>query len=345
MARSNKSRHLTFIPDTLEHMTHRFTRANVAALAVSALLIAVLLLGWRFERDLSSAAARAAQGSVLIATRCGTIEYQEAGTGMPLLVAHGGGGGHDQGMAFARPLTQMGIRVIAMSRFGYLRTPLPADASPAAQADAHACLLDALGIRQAAILGGSAGAPSMMQMAIRHPERVSALVLAVPLAYKPTTVADSVAPLSPLVDKMLTQFIASDFVFWLGLQVARGQVIHYVLGTPPDEVAHASPQERARVNAILDNIMPLSARAKGMNNDKATSMNLASYPLQVIRTPTLVFSARNDGFGTYANAQYSAEQIVGAKFIGFEDGGHALVGHVDEVMAEIAKLINASTEP
>lgn len=59
---------------------------------------------------------------------------------------------------------------------------MPPDASPAAQADAHACLLDALGIRQAAVLGASAGAPSAMQMAISHPERVSALILMVPLA-------------------------------------------------------------------------------------------------------------------------------------------------------------------
>jgi hypothetical protein len=38
-----------------------------------------------------------------------------------------------------------------MSRFGYLRTPLPSDPSAAAQADAHACPLDALGIRHAAL--------------------------------------------------------------------------------------------------------------------------------------------------------------------------------------------------
>jgi len=80
-------------------------------------------------------------------------------------------------MAFARALTERGIRVIAMSRFGYLRTPMPADASAAAQADAHLCLLDALGIRRAAVMGGSAGAPSALQMAIRHPDRVSALIL------------------------------------------------------------------------------------------------------------------------------------------------------------------------
>ena len=95
--------------------------------------------------------------------------------------AHGSGRGFDQGMAFAAPLAKQGIRVIAMSRLGYLRTPLPADSTAEAQADADVCLLDALKIRTAAVMGGSAGALSALQMAIRHPERVSALVLLVPL--------------------------------------------------------------------------------------------------------------------------------------------------------------------
>lgn len=133
----------------------------------------------QFRSDLTRAAERAAQGSVLAHTRCGPIEYQEASSGIPLLVIHGAGGGHDQSMDFARPLTQHGIRVIAVSRFGYLRTPRPADASPEAQADAHVCLLDALGIERAAVLGLSAGGPSALQTAIRHPDRVGALVLVV----------------------------------------------------------------------------------------------------------------------------------------------------------------------
>lgn len=71
----------------------------------------------------------------------------------PLLMIHGSGGGHDQGMAFARPFSSEGMRVIAVSRFGYLGAPLPADASPAAQADANICLLDALGVDRAAVIG------------------------------------------------------------------------------------------------------------------------------------------------------------------------------------------------
>ena len=94
-------------------------------------------IAWRFDSDIKAASVKAAQGSILIETRCGPIEYQEAGTGTPLLMVHGSGGGHDQGMAFAGKLAQRGIRVIAISRFGYLRTPMPVDASPSAQAPFH----------------------------------------------------------------------------------------------------------------------------------------------------------------------------------------------------------------
>ncbi|WP_428834589.1 alpha/beta fold hydrolase [Nonomuraea maheshkhaliensis] len=75
--------------------------------------------------------------------------------------------------------------MIAISRFGYLRTPLPADASPAAQADALAAALDALEISSAAVMGVSAGAPSAVQLALRHSRKVSALALVVPGQYAP----------------------------------------------------------------------------------------------------------------------------------------------------------------
>jgi hypothetical protein len=79
------------------------------------LLVAVagIWIGWRFNTDLQAAQARARQGGTVVSTRCGPIEYQEAGQGLPLLMVHGSGGGHDQGMAFARNVTAQGLRVIA----------------------------------------------------------------------------------------------------------------------------------------------------------------------------------------------------------------------------------------
>jgi 2-hydroxy-6-oxonona-2,4-dienedioate hydrolase len=311
----------------------------LAGAIASILLVAILFVWWRFDHDIKRATARAAQGSLLAATGCGPIEYQEAGSGVPLLMVHGSGGGHDQGMAFAGSLAQHGVRVIAMSRFGYLRTPMPADSSPAAQADAHVCLIDALGIRQAAVLGGSAGGPSAMQMAIRHPDRVSALVLLVPLAYKPGALDASAPPLPPTVEKIMMQLIGSDFLFWAATHVARNALIKLVLATPPERVETASPQERARVNAMLDDILPVSTRAAGLRSDSVLGKSIPRYALELIRAPTLVISARDDGYGTYASAHYTASQIAGSRFVGFEEGGHTWVGHDDEVQAEIVKLL------
>lgn len=316
----------------------RATPMVIAAVVAGVLMVAVWI-GWRFNHDLRQARSRSTQGSTVVATRCGPIEVQQAGTGVPLLVVHGSGGGHDQGMAFSRPLAQRGIRVIAMSRFGYLRTPMPDDASAAVQADAHVCLLDALGIRRAAVMGGSAGAPSALQMALRHPDRVSALVLVVPLAYKPPTQADSAAPLPAWVENMMMRLLGSDFLFWAATQVARDQVTKVVLATPPELLAGASPQERARVNAMVDNILPVSARAAGLRSDTAAGKHLAPAPLDTLQMPTLIISARDDRYGTYAPAAYAASHIAGAKFIGFEQGGHVWVGHDDEVMSEITRWV------
>jgi len=316
--------------------------AVAIAVVIAVVLVVALVIRSRFEADLAVAAARAAQGSAVVATRCGPIEVQQAGDGIPLLMIHGSGGGHDQGMAWARPLVQQGVRVIAMSRFGYLRTPRPADASPEAQADAHICLLDALGIGKAAVVGISAGGPSAMQTAIRHPDRVSALVLVVPIAYKPGTVIDSAPPVSDAKDALLLRLLGSDFLFWTALHVARDPLVRHVLATPPEQVAAASETERARVNDLVERILPVSSRAAGLRDDTRLGKRLGPYALETIRAPTLVVSARDDGFGTYAAAHYTASRIPGARFVGFDDGGHLLVGHDAEVQAHLIRLLAES---
>jgi 2-hydroxy-6-oxonona-2,4-dienedioate hydrolase len=310
----------------------------VAALAAAAAAGAGLIHS-RYARDLAAATARAAEGGTLLATACGPIEVQQAGAGVPVLMIHGSGGGHDQGLAFARPLVAHGMRVIAMSRFGYLRTPRPADASPEAQADAHVCLLDALGVERAAVIGLSAGSASALQTAIRHPARVSALVLVAPIAHKPGSVADSAPPVSDDKDAMLLRLLGSDFLFWAGLQLAHDQVLRHVLATPPEQVAAASADERARVNDLADRILPVSLRAAGLRDDTRLGKRLAPYPLEQIGVPTLVVSARDDGFGTFAAAQHTAGRIAGARFVGFDTGGHLLVGHDAALRVEIVRLL------
>ena len=144
---------------------------------------------------------------------------------------------------------------------------------------------------------------------------------------------------------MLMRLIGSDFLFWAGLHVARNQLIKVVLATPPEQVAAANPQEQARVNAMLDNILPVSARAEGLRSDTAVGKNMKPLPLESIRAPTLVISTRDDGYVTYASAQYTASRIAGAKFIGFDEGGHTWVGHDEVIRAEIVKLLIPPARP
>ena len=118
-----------------------------------------------------------------------------------------------------------------------------------------------------------------------------------------------------------------------------------VLATPPELLTPASPRERARVNAMLDNILPVSIRAEGLISDTAVGKHLVPAALESIRVPTLIISARDDRYGTYATAKYTASRIAGARFVGFDQGGHTWVGHDDEVMAEISRLLAAPIGP
>src|SRR5689334_8548498 len=65
---------------------------------------------------------RVAVGSDMAETARGPIDYAAVGDGPPVLV-HGAGGGFDQALDFGELPLQSGFRVIAPSRFGYLRRP------------------------------------------------------------------------------------------------------------------------------------------------------------------------------------------------------------------------------
>lgn len=95
--------------------------------------------------------------SQVLETECGSIEYVRVGDGYPLLVLHGTMGGFDAGLQLAQPSIDARYQVISVSRFSYLRSPMPDAADVDMQADLYACLLDALGIHEVAVLTTSGG--------------------------------------------------------------------------------------------------------------------------------------------------------------------------------------------
>jgi 2-hydroxy-6-oxonona-2,4-dienedioate hydrolase len=310
-------------------------RALVSAVLVLTFGASTAAVYVNYRHDVEAQRARVASGSQLAQTACGPIEYAVTGEGPAVLLVHGAGGGFDQGLGIARELA--GFRVITMSRFGYLRTPLPRDASPAAQADAHACLLDALRIERAAIAGVSAGGPSTLQFALRHPARTRAMVLLVPLAYVPGDAAPAAPP--RIARFMYERGVRSDFLYWMVLKGAPRVVIGTILATPPELVAQAQSSEQARVREMMERILPVRERRDGLLNDAAVAASLARYDLERVSVPSLLVSAKDDRYGTYASAAYTANAIPGARFIGYERGGHVWVGRHDEVMAQIRAFL------
>lgn len=311
--------------------------AVVAVLATAGIVLA------RYHSDITAARARVERSSIAI-TPCGRIEYSVTGGGPPVLVIHGSGGGFDQGEALGAPLAAAGFRVVAPSRFGYLRTAKPSDASAEAQADAHACLLDALGLRRVAVMGASAGAPSALQLAIRHPDRVSALVLLVPAAYAPRPNQEPSVKTPSGLNAVFTA-LRSDFIFWGASHVAPGTMTRTVLGTPPEAVQSASPAEKERIRRLLTDVLPVSNRQGGLANDAHVVSGLQRYELERITVPTLALSAADDLYGTFDSARYTAALVPKGRFVGYLSGGHMLAGHGAEADAAIVEFLHASVAP
>jgi 2-hydroxy-6-oxonona-2,4-dienedioate hydrolase len=302
--------------------------------AAVALAAAGGVTGLAYRRAMVAAWARVSPGmSRLIQTRQGALEYAEAGDGPPVLFLHGTGGGFDQGLHMGAPLVDLGYRIIAPSRFGYLRSAFPEDPSPFAQAEALADLLDHLGLGRVAVAGGSAGAIPAIAFTLRYPERTAALLPIVPAVYAPGR--EMPAPWGPWQRRLAEAALGSDFIFWAAITAAPDTMTGALLATDPALVHAAGPAEEARVREVLRNILPISARARGLLNDAASTGRPMEFDYESITAPTLAISMADDRFGTAESARHIAARVSGARAIVYPDGGHVWVGREAELFGAI----------
>jgi len=288
-----------------------------------------------YAREMQTIRGRLSAGSQLIQTPHGPIEYTTWGNGPAVLVVHGAGGGYDQGSLMVRAFGSEGFRWIVPSRFGYLRTPMPADGSTAAQADAFANLLDALEIERVAILAMSGGVPPSLQFAQRHPKRTTALVLLSSAPYTPLTAGEQKLPVPIWLYQAL---FSSDFPYWLLQRVARSS-LEPIFDVTPALRAKLTPLEQAFVDDIVNAFQPVTGRTGGLRNEGAAISPDAHYLVQEIRTPTLVVHSRDDHINPFAFGEYTAQRIPGAQFMPLMTGGHLLLGHHAEVRARVNALL------
>ncbi|MDE2494409.1 MAG: alpha/beta hydrolase [Alphaproteobacteria bacterium] len=307
----------------------------IALAVVAAAGMGVFLL---FERDMRRARRRLAGRSQVINTTFGALEYASAGDGEPVLAIHGAGGGFDQGLEMTGVLTSHGWRLIAPSRFGYLRSSNPATTTPAVQADAYAELLHSIAVRKAVVVGISAAAWSALQFAIRHPDLCRALVLLVPAAPLPKGTA--------IHGGLITRIIfASDFATWLALKLvlpSSGRMRALMLGTPTDVLSAASAREKLRVRDILVHLLPIRVRSAGMQIDIYSAAEAKPYTLDKITCPVLAISAQDDAFGTAARAKEIAAIVPNGTNVIFPSGGHTLTGRQTEVLRDVLSFLSTN---
>lgn len=318
-------------------MVTRRTVLTTGAIAAGVVAAGSMWAGASFAAALRAAEDRVSSGSQVIDTSFGRLEYAEAGTGRPVLMIHGTGGGFDQGLDFCRPLIGADYRIIAPSRFGYLQSDFPDDPSSERQADALAELLDHLGIDRLPVAGGSAGALPALAFALRHPDRCSALVAIVPASYVPGRPATP-GP-SGFAGTAMTAMLRSDFLFWLSLSTVPDMMIGTMLATDPALLATAGPAEQQRVRRILTGILPISRRTRGLVNDARLASNPAPMDVARIAAPTLAISLEDDRFGTCDAARHLATEVKGAKLVTYPTGGHVWVGHDAELFGEVDRFL------
>jgi pimeloyl-ACP methyl ester carboxylesterase len=274
--------------------------------------------------------------SVLIQTDAGALEFATAGEGPPLLMLHGAGGGFDQGLLLSGGIRERGFRVIAPSRFGYLRSAFPDDASPAHQADVLAALLDHLDIDQLPVVGGSAGALPAAEFARRHPDRCSHLVLLVPAA---NLSGRDPVEFTAFQQRMVGAVLGSDWWFWLLSRMAPGQLTRALLATDPALLGQVSDRERRRAEITLDQLFPIGRKIAGLRNDGFWSGTPANTEFAQIRVPTLILSCDDDLFGTADTARILADRIPGARLTIYPTGGHLWLGHDGDVGDAVSALV------
>src|SRR5258708_40377 len=107
----------------------------------------------------------------------GSIEYRVVGQGLTVLVLNGGHTNCNSPLGHEPFFLDQGYQLVIPSRPGYGKTPSSTGKSAEAFADALVSLLDYLHLEQVIVLGISGGGPTALQLAGRHPERVSKVIL------------------------------------------------------------------------------------------------------------------------------------------------------------------------
>ncbi|MCB2185993.1 MAG: alpha/beta hydrolase [Deltaproteobacteria bacterium] len=271
-------------------------------------------------------------------TARGPVEYVEFGEGPVVVALHGAMGGWDQSLLLAQAIGPAGYRYLAVSRPGYLGTPLAAAQSAAAQGELLAALLDELGVATAGVMAVSGGGPAALALALGQPARCRALVLA-------STCASPVTTPIPWSFKLM-KFLARRAWFAarfrrkaarnLAAVAARSirdpEILARTLGDP-----EVWPLFQTMLLSTFDH---MGERLDGTENDIAVSQGQAA-PLEEVAAPVLVVHGTADPLLPFAaHAAVFQARLPRAELLAVPGGEHAAIfTHRSLVRPRVAEFL------
>jgi pimeloyl-ACP methyl ester carboxylesterase len=272
-------------------------------------------------------------------TRLGDVAHTDTGSGPVLLALHGAMGGADQSWLLGQALYRDADahRVIGVARPGYPGTAQELGETPEAQADLYAALLDALGIERAVVAAVSAGGPSAIAFALRHPDRCRGLIL-VSAATGPLDGAHALERLHKM--ERLTRVPGLSAVLgWLAGRDPEASARRAILDPEllAKTLAHpdAGPLLRGLGATTRDK---LKQRLPGSLNDTTRYQSLPPFPFAQLAVPVLAMHGTVDRVVPLSHAEALAA-APRSRVIALAGGDHvALFSHLDEVRAAVAEF-------
>jgi len=274
-------------------------------------------------------------------TPAGVIEYARFGSGPAVLLLHGAMGGYDQSLLLGA--SAVGARefdLIAVSRPGYLGTPLPAPTPPPQQADLCAALLNELHVDRAAVIAVSGGGQCALQFALRHAARCSGLVM-VSACSAPLTAP---LPFRFHVMNLLTRIPA--VTSWMERQAEQHQE-QSAARSIPDADLRARTLQHPLAGPLFQALQRSTAcrmmqRMPGTRNDIRFSRQPFDYPLEQISAPALVIHGTDDQLVPVAHARNLAARLPNADLLVVEAAPHAaLFTHLDQIQGRVQNFLAA----
>jgi 2-hydroxy-6-oxonona-2,4-dienedioate hydrolase len=244
------------------------------------------------------------ENPMIFQTSAGPLEFAIRGQGLPILVLHSTAGGFDQGLALGSLFED--AQIVAISRAGYLGTPLETGRDPVQLADACCELLDHLHLERIGVFGLSAGAMAAISFVLHHPQRSLGLVLGSPILEPPP--ARSIRQVSMFAS-------LPDPVIWALICLVKALVL---------PVAFRDPSVRSLAAAFFD-VYPLARRRAGILNDGQQALCFQQPDYARIDLPTLIFHGAADPLVPVESVRIASRAISGAEYLEIPAGGHQCV--------------------